>query len=528
MRRLGWLMGFICVFWQGVCGAAWTEISQTLNETDIYRLAVHPRQPGLILAASQKRVFLSKDQGRQWKQLLGVRSSDRINAVYIDPADPTVFYAGAGRDLKRSLDGGKHWKTLFTVPSETGSAVTAVASHAAYPNRLYVGTSQGLYIVDAKSAQAFRASDIPAVAIDAVVCAATDPAAVWAAGEKGVYETNDRGLHWKLRFAETRKENAPSTELGQFQIEELSHAAAFSDIALTSAGDKLYAATREGLFEGTFKEGSWQKAAGQNLPDKKINALISTPRTMYAATDQGVFEWQPGENRFAEVYEGLSSKEIRALAYDRAGDAVYAATKQGVFRLSYPEMQKPAQFIPVPPSYRWDEISRSFAAEPDIRTVHQWAVEYAEVHPDKIRHWREAAARKAWLPTLSVGSGLSSDQNIDLDRGGTNDPDRFIKGPNEKSVDMNVDVRWDLSELVWNADQTSIDTRSRLMVELRQDVLNEVTHLYFERRRLKAQMLMNPDTDPAIGIERQIRLQELNAGIDALTGGRFTTALPQN
>ena len=76
--------------------------------------------------------------------------------------------------------------------------------------------------------------------------------------------------------------------------------------------------------------------------------------------------------------------------------------------------------------------------------------------------------------------------------------------------------------LIWNTDQTSIDTRSKLMVELRDDIMNEVTRTYFERRRIQIELLSSPPQDLKLSLEKELRLQELTADIDALTGGYFS------
>ena len=57
------------------------------------------------------------------------------------------------------------------------------------------------------------------------------------------------------------------------------------------------------------------------------------------------------------------------------------------------------------------------------------------------------------------------------------------------------------------------------MVQLRDDILDEVTHLYFERRRLQIEFLQNPPKDVNKLIEKELRLQKLTADIDAMTGG---------
>jgi len=69
----------------------------------------------------------------------------------------------------------------------------------------------------------------------------------------------------------------------------------------------------------------------------------------------------------------------------------------------------------------------------------------------------------------------------------------FAVGPN----DWDVSVTWDLGELIYNGDQTLIDVRSKLMVQLRNDILSEVTSLYFERRKLQIELLTNKELECA-------------------------------
>jgi len=55
-------------------------------------------------------------------------------------------------------------------------------------------------------------------------------------------------------------------------------------------------------------------------------------------------------------------------------------------------------------------------------------------------------------------------------------------------------------------------------VQLRDAILNEVTRYYYERRRLQVEMMDNVDQDGTAKIKDELRLQELTAYIDALTG----------
>ena len=56
------------------------------------------------------------------------------------------------------------------------------------------------------------------------------------------------------------------------------------------------------------------------------------------------------------------------------------------------------------------------------------------------------------------------------------------------------------------------------MVQLRNDILDEVTKLYFERRRLAVELERGAFSESEEEL-KHLRLEELTASIDALTGG---------
>jgi len=62
------------------------------------------------------------------------------------------------------------------------------------------------------------------------------------------------------------------------------------------------------------------------------------------------------------------------------------------------------------------------------------------------------------------------------------------------------------------------------MVQLRDDIVDETTRLYYERRRLQVELLIKPPKDAQGKIKKALRLQELTASLDGLTGGNFSKA----
>jgi len=58
--------------------------------------------------------------------------------------------------------------------------------------------------------------------------------------------------------------------------------------------------------------------------------------------------------------------------------------------------------------------------------------------------------------------------------------------------------------------------------DARREIEALVIHLYFERRRLKLESLEVDDLDMPSGFRRDLRIAEIEAELDALTGGAFS------
>jgi len=151
------------------------------------------------------------------------------------------------------------------------------------------------------------------------------------------------------------------------------------------------------------------------------------------------------------------------------------------------------------------------------------AIEYAEVYPEKIAKWRRGAQFKALLPKLNFGLDYGSSDTYEIYTASSRS--YWVYGPEDETEGWDLNFSWDLSDLVWNESQTSIDVRSKLMVQLRDDIVDEVTRTYFERRRLQIENLINPTNELRAKLKNQLRIQELTAGLDGLTGSRFSAAI---
>ena len=84
---------------------------------------------------------------------------------------------------------------------------------------------------------------------------------------------------------------------------------------------------------------------------------------------------------------------------------------------------------------------------------------------------------------------------------------------------------WDLSRLVFNPDEIGAHFEALRTADARREIESLVIRLYFDRRRLKAEMAAADATAtgmPLSSVRLELRVAEIEAELDALTGGAFT------
>jgi hypothetical protein len=161
--------------------------------------------------------------------------------------------------------------------------------------------------------------------------------------------------------------------------------------------------------------------------------------------------------------------------------------------------------------------------------VHRAALAYLGLAARPVDAMRRGVRRRGWLPVV----GLRLDR--DLDRtSGTRVDEAFLSGGLRRLVDRDDDraedlgvsltLSWDLGDVAYNPEEIDVSREARAVVELRDDVLDEITQLYFERRRVLAELAALGTASGADAARLRLRAAELAAGIDAWTGGWFGRA----
>jgi hypothetical protein len=158
--------------------------------------------------------------------------------------------------------------------------------------------------------------------------------------------------------------------------------------------------------------------------------------------------------------------------------------------------------------------------------VQRAVLAYLELRPEGIRALRQGVGRRGWWPLVSLRLLRAQDE----DRGADYD-EAFLYGELRRTVDRDsstardfeasLTFSWNLGDIAYHPEQIDVSREAREVIKLRDDVLDEVTQLYFERRRVLAELAARPDAPPAEHLRLRLRAAELAAGIDAWTGGWF-------
>ena len=190
----------------------------------------------------------------------------------------------------------------------------------------------------------------------------------------------------------------------------------------------------------------------------------------------------------------------------------------------------------VPKSYDGPEaVLAEFDAEPTIRQVQSWSNDYADMNPGQVDKWLRASKKFAALPELTLEYELKDGWGQDFfyvnaDGVALTAPDEdplpiLEDADRDQDSKYKVRAKWNLNEIVMSSERIRVINEAQDIVKLRDKILTEVTRLYFERRSLQVEMLLRPKSDTMGQVKDQLRLLEMTANIDALTGGAFSAAL---
>jgi photosystem II stability/assembly factor-like uncharacterized protein len=504
-----WISIMVGIIWAQ--DLVWEDISR--GNHDVQAILVTPWNGKIIFAGSSGSILKSDDAGKNWRVVLTIRSALRnINALAMNPSNYNVIYAATDNGLYRSNDLGGRWERVFRGKNNLEAQCTAVFNVS---DLVFVGTKAGFFISrDNGHSWSKEDGKIGKNVILNIDSNFKQPATVYLAATNGIFKSLDSGKNWEKIFAQYRRENNIEETISGDSIEpDKALGIRFVKIDINNI-NRVYFSCANGVYQSLNQGQSWEKLTEHGLLNRDVHRIfVSDSSEVFALSQSGVFSYE-GE-RWKEISLTMAAGKLNSLSLDNAGH-IYISGEKGIFKaISRTKTGFISQAL----------LQDYLKSEPKIRDVQEAAIKYAEVSSEKIAQWRKQSAKKALLPQLSIGLDRNTTDLWHWEGGSTTKSDDDALRRGKDNIDWDVSLSWDLSDLIWNDAQTSIDVRSKLMVELRGDILDQVNKLYFERLRVKSELDNLTIEDRNKRFDKQLKLEELTASLDSLTCGYYSEQL---
>ncbi len=194
------------------------------------------------------------------------------------------------------------------------------------------------------------------------------------------------------------------------------------------------------------------------------------------------------------------------------------------------------------------DVMAKFSHEPTVEATMEAAIDYAGLSADRMESMYRRAGAANVLPRQVYYEFTGKYQDTDRPQKVFKFEDGVVekKDADNKVVDAwtsyqktdyhqdqdftqhKARAQWDFSRLIYNSEQKNVVSLMNSVATTRDKLLKELTKVYFDRRKLQINMTVNPPSDVAARLEAELKLQELTATLDAMTGGWFSEQLRNN
>ena len=158
--------------------------------------------------------------------------------------------------------------------------------------------------------------------------------------------------------------------------------------------------------------------------------------------------------------------------------------------------------------------------EPSVVDAQTAALRFFNIDPAAVDSMRSRAALKGLMPRLDAryrvnqSDMLADTRNLNVQQG---DEPFLFDSAEGKVQELQLGLSWNLPSLVFNAEVLDVGS----LAVLQEGVLKEITRLYYTRRRLQIDLILNPPRDPRTELSKQLRIEELTSTLNAMTGNLF-------
>jgi photosystem II stability/assembly factor-like uncharacterized protein len=469
-----------------------------------------------LYIATKNVLYKAPDAKERWEPVFSLPKGGNNEINYV-AGRARVIFVGTKHGLWRSEDYGVNWKKVFKTVLADRNNITYIELSKHNRLKVLIGTERGIFISEDLGTKWREISG--GLKDSSVRCLALNKELMYAATDSGLYVMRPGVEGWRRVFVRSAGEDNRSEEAEEYDYDDAEKDMSIRCISVDDS--RVYIAYDKDILYSDDGAKSWNNLSGDGLKGAINYILHSKDKKMYCATTKGVFEFSPDQARWLELYRGMSKSLIvnRLIFTGEDEKILLAVTDKGLYSFEggdymmnkYPDIEMGIKTLKI-----------VLDGEPTFKELRDAAIKYAEVSPEKIKKWRAESKLSALLPKVSFGVDRNTSDLWHWEGGSTVKENDDMLRPGRDIIDWDAAVSWEFGNLIWNDDQTNIDVRSRLMVQLRNDILDDLRRVYYERKRIQFELMTNPPGDMNAKFEKDLRLQELTQAIDDLTGNYFS------
>ncbi|MDW7997630.1 MAG: hypothetical protein RMJ46_08160 [Bacteroidota bacterium] len=319
-------------------GQTWTPIFDDGNSLSFGALAIDPRNPDILYAATGEMsgnidsylgagIFKSTDAGESWTPI-GLTHVGAFSKIEVHPLNPNLIVAGATKSFAgfwRSTNAGRTWTRTFT------GSITDVSINPNDTLEFFISVGgRGVYrSTDGGLTWNFKSDGLPSVL--GRVCvqqAPSDPNLLYAlveqdggGGTAAIYKSSNRGQSWQLSY---QGQSSFFNGQGWYNAYVVIHPT--NPNIVLAGGIDIYRTTDGGA---TWTNVTYGYSGGHVHVDQHAAAFNPlNPNIVYAGNDGGMYRSTDAGATWVAINNGLEVTQFYAMAVDQSRDNVnYGGTQ---------------------------------------------------------------------------------------------------------------------------------------------------------------------------------------------------------
>lgn len=166
-----------------------------------------------------------------------------------------------------------------------------------------------------------------------------------------------------------------------------------------------------------------------------------------------------------------------------------------------------------PTAEQVERALRAYRHEPSITQLVRAVAELDDYDLGVVRRALRRARRGGWLPTLRVATRRGQQRDLSAQ---IEDESTRVSTDDDLTLEASLTFRFDRA--AYGPDEVAWAREARARERAREERIQTLIAAYFERRRLQLERDLRGRND----VESALRIAELQALIDALSGGAFS------